>query len=305
MTCRRHLRFGILAVLGTLCSSRMVCAQSQGCVDTIAAPHVPAQETKISIVGVEFSRENPLSDVLRARLAEDIQHAELRVAAGEADSSWITEALTPTREALRSLGYFRTKVDARPYLTLAQATELRYVLNVMIDAGPKYRLGKLSFASATGTPLHFTDAELREQMNLQDGELFDVQKIRKGFESLGKLYGSKGYIDATPEPDTTIDEKDSRIDLLIKVDEEKSYRIAKIEFPALQAAAHKSLRPPQEIGDTFNMTWWRNFFEETKSHFPADASLEKNMLVRRDVRNGTVGITLDFRPCPNIHQRDE
>src|SRR5216683_2210834 len=298
MTCRRHLRFGILAVLGTLCSSRMVCAQSQGCVDTIAAPHVPAQETKISIVGVEFSRENPLSDVLRARLAEDIQHAELRVVAGEADSSWITEALTPTREALRSLGYFRTKVDARPYLTLAQATELRYVLNVMIDAGPKYRLGKLSFASATGTPLHFTDAELREQMNLQDGELFDVQKIRKGFESLGKLYGSKGYIDATPEPDTTIDEKDSRIDLLIKVDEEQRYTIAKMAFLGLDAAAQNKLTLPQENGEPFNSALWRNFFKENKPHLPADASPSKNMQVQRDVSSGTVDITLDFRPCP-------
>jgi hypothetical protein len=305
MTCRIFLRFGILAALGTLCSPSRAYSQSQACLNAASPSPAAILRTKINVVSVEFSDENTLSDALRARLAKEIQHSELWVAEGEPDSSWITDALTPVREALQSQGYFKTNVNATSYLTLAQATQRSYVLSVLIEAGPQYRLGKLSFASATGTPLHLTDAELREQMNLQDGEFFDVQKIRKGVESLGKLYGSKGYIDATPEPDTTIDEKDSRIDLLIKVDEEKSYRIAKIESPALQAAAHKSLRPPQEIGDPFNLTWRRNFFEESKSDFPADASLEKNMLVRRDVRNGTISITLDFRPCPNIHQRDE
>jgi outer membrane protein assembly factor BamA len=305
MTCRIFLRFGILAVLGALCLPSRAYSQSQGCLNAASPSPAAIPRTKINVASVEFSDENPLSDALRAQLAREIQHSELWVAVGEPDSSWITEALTPIREALRSQGYFKTNVDATSYLTLAQATQRSYVLSVMIEAGPQYRLGKLTFASATGTPLHFTDAELREQMNLQDGELFDVQKIRKGLESLGKLYGSKGYIDATPEPDTTIDEKDSRIDLLVKVDEGKSYRIAKIDFPVLQGAAHKSPRPPQEVGDTFNMTSWKSFFEESKSHFSADASLEKNMLVRRDARNGTVSITLDFRPCPNIHERDE
>ncbi len=299
MTGRIFLRLGIVVLLATTCSFRLAAyAQSQSCLDTTSPSRASGQETKINIVGVEFNGENPLSDAFRARLAEEIQHSEVWFAAGDPDPSWIGDALTPLRESLQSQGYFKTNMDATPYLTLAQATERSYILSVMIDAGPQYRLGKLSFASATGTPLHFTDAELREQMHLQDGELFDVQKIRKGLESLGKLYGSKGYIDATPEPDTTVHEKDSRIDLLIKVDEEESYRIARIEFPDLQAAAQKSLRAPQELGDTFNMTLWRNFFEENKSHFPADASLEKNMFVRRDVRNGTVSVALDFRPCP-------
>lgn len=298
MVCGMFSRSGILVLFGTLCSSGLGNAQSQACADSTSPLSVTVKKTKITIVGLEFNGENLLSDALRAQLAEKIQHSELWSTPEVPDSSWISEGLEPIREVLRSQGHFKTDVNATPYLTLALATERRYVLSVAIDAGPQYWLGSLRFASASGAPLSFTDAELREQTRLQEGELFNVEKIREGLGAISKLYGSKGYIDATPEPDTTIHEKDSRIDLLIKVDEQKPYRIAKIEFPGLQTAAQKSLTVPQAIGDPFNMTLWRNFFEANRSHFPVDSSLEKNMRVRRDVSSGTVDVTLDFRPCP-------
>src|SRR5437867_6329419 len=40
---------------------------------------VPVQKTKITIIGVEFEGETPLSDALRAQLVEDIEHSELWV----------------------------------------------------------------------------------------------------------------------------------------------------------------------------------------------------------------------------------
>jgi outer membrane protein assembly factor BamA len=304
MACRIYLRFGILALFGTLCSSRLLYAQYQGCVDTAVPSRVPVQKTKITIVGLEFNGENPLSDVLRAQLAEKIQHSELWSTAEQPDSSWVNEALEPIREVLRSHGHFKTNVNATPYLTLALATERRYALSVAIDAGPQYWLGSLRFASASGAPLSFAEAELRVRTRLQEGELFDVEKIREGLGAISKLYGSKGYIDATPEPDTTIHEKDSRIDLLIKVDEQKRYRIAKIEFLGLPTAVQKSLTAVQEIGDPLNMVLWRNFFEANRTHLSADASPDKNMRVRRDVSNATVDITMDFRPCPKTQPSD-
>jgi Surface antigen variable number repeat len=133
---------------------------------------------------------------------------------------------------------------------------------------------------------------------VQEGEVFDVSKIRDGLEAIGRLYGSKGYIDATPEPDTTIDEKGSRIDLLIKVDEERPYSIAKIEFLGLESTSQKYLSVPQETGDVFNPILWVNFFRDNRSYLAAAASSEKKMGIRRNVKDGTVDIDMDFRPCP-------
>jgi len=202
------------------------------------------------------------------------------------------------RDALRERGYFRTNVEGTPYLVLAQPSERRYVLAVTIESGPQYRLGHLRFASASDSPLVLPEALLRQQVQLQEGDLFDVTKIRGGLEAIGRLYGSKGYIDATPEPETTIDEKNSLIDLLINVDEQKPYRIAKLEFVGLPTKTQSELTPPQQIGDFFNPALWRAFFKSNMTRLPPGSSLDRNMPVSRDTVNGTVDIMLDFRQCP-------
>jgi len=299
------LRFGILLLLGTPCSFCQGYAQSKGCVDAALPSLAPVQKTKITIIAVEFEGETPLSDALRAQLVEDIEHSELWVTPEEPDSSWVSQALNPLREAIRSQGYFRTNVEGTPYLVRAEGKEKLYVFRVTIDRGPQYRLGNLRFASASESPLVITDALLRQQIRLHEGDLFDVTKIRDGLAAIGRLYGSKGYVDATPEPDTTIDEKGSRIDLLIKVDEQKPYHIAKIEVLGLGPAAQKCLRVPQEIGDVFNPILWEGFFKDNRPHFPVDASPDKNLRIQRNVGNATLDITFDFRPCPQTHPLDQ
>lgn len=294
-TCSRP---GILVLLGTMCSSGLAYSQSQSCIDTASASQAPVQETKITIVSVEFQGENPLSDAQREELIKHVRQQDLWTTPGEPDSSWVAEALIPVRDAMQERGYFKGDVEGIPYLALAQANERRYVLAITVEAGPQYRLGHVRFASATDSTLVFSEAILRQQLQLQEGDMFDVTKIRQGLESIGRLYGSKGYIDATPAPDTTIDEKNSRIDLLIRVDEQKSYRIAKIELLGLRTKAQNELTPPQQIGDFFNPALWRTFFKENMNRLPPDSSPERNMPVLRDTANGTVDITLDFRPCP-------
>ena len=261
-------------------------------------------ETKINIVSVEFQGENPLSDAQREQLIKHIQQQELWITPEEPDSNWVNQGLKPMRDALGERGYFRNNVEGTPYLVLAQANERRYVLSVSIESGPQYRLGKMRFASVSDKPLVFTDAILRQQTNLQEGDLFDVTMIRQGLESISRLYGSKGYIDATPEPETTIDEKASRIDILIKVDEGQPYRVVKLKFLGLGTKTQNELSAPQQIGDFFNPALWHAFFKDNKTRLPPDSSPSRNMPVSRDTANGTVDITLDFRACRKTQPLD-
>jgi len=297
-------QFGMLVLLATLFSCPPLRAQSAGCADIASPSPVSAQKTKISITGVEFESGSPISDTLRAQLAKDIQEQEQWATPEESDSSWIDEAVSPVRDSLRNQGYFKAVVEGTPYLVRALAAEKLYVLRVTVDSGPKFMLGNIRFTTASGTPLVFSEALLRQQFQLQDGGLFDVSKIRDGLEAIGRLYGSKGYIDATPEPDTTIDEKDSRIDVLIKVDEQKPYRIAKIEFLGLGTKTRNELSAPQQVGDFFNPALWHTFFKANKPLLPPDSSPSRNMPVSRDTTNGIVDITLDFRSCPKTEARN-
>ena len=291
-------RFGILPLLGILCSTCLGRAQSASCVDSSLSSQ-DSEKTRINITGVEFQGENPLSDTLRTQLVQQIQQQERWVMLEESDSSWVSDVVYPIREALLNQGYFKVSVEGTPYLVRALASEKLYILTVAIESGPQYRLGKVRIASASDTPLVLSEAILRQQISLQEGELFDTSKIRDGIEAISRLYGSKGYIDTTVEPDTMIDDS-LQINLLVRVSEEKRYSIGRIEVLGVNPKRQIAARLPQQAGDILDFALWRNFFETNKSGLLADASIQKNLQVRRNVSTGTADIILDFRPCPQV-----
>jgi outer membrane protein assembly factor BamA len=250
-------------------------------------------------MSVEFDAESPLSEALRVQAAKRIQQLEFWIIPDEGDSDWVNQAIQPIRDALRDQCYFKASVEATPYLVRALPTEKQYVLAVKTETGPKYYLGKLRFANADpdGPSLVFADDLLRQQMPLKQGEPFDVSKIREGLEAIERLYGSRGYIDVTPEPESTVDEERLRIDLLIKLDQQPRYTIRKMEFLSLDPNTQNHLKLPQEIGEPFNSVRWRNFFEENKAYLPAKASPEKNLQIIRNNKDAIVDIVLDFSSC--------
>jgi outer membrane protein assembly factor BamA len=252
------------------------------------------ERIKITVTDVEFRGDNPLPDTIRAQLVRDIQQLNLTVALPEADSGWLFEVENPIREAMRSLGYFKVLVTATAYLVLAASHERRYVVSVEIESGPQYRLGELQVSGATVFPAD----ELRDQFLLHRGELFDVGKIRHGLESIGRLYGSKGYIDVTPEPDTAVDGENGIIDVLVKVDEGGQYDIRMVETHGLDPKTERLLKSRFEPGQVFDSVAFRKFFDEQKAALPRGVSLNDAIHVRRDIGDATVDLNVDFRPCP-------
>jgi outer membrane protein assembly factor BamA len=153
-------------------------------------------------------------------------------------------------------------------------------------------LGELQVSGAV-----FPADQLRGQVLLHRGELFDVSKIRQGLESIRELYQSKGYIDVTSEPETTIEEENRIIDVLIKVDEEKQYRVGMVETHGLDPETERLLKSRLE-GQVFDGVAFWNFFDEHKTALPKDVLLTDAIQLRRDVSSSSVDLTVDFRPCP-------
>jgi hypothetical protein len=122
-------------------------------------------------------------------------------------------------------------------------------------------------------------------------------KSVQGLESTGTLYQSKGYIDATFELDTTIDEKNGTIDVLIKVHEEKQYRVRMVETYGLDQETERLLKSRLE-GQVFDGVGLWKFFDEYKPTLPKDVLLNKAFQLSRDVGSSSVDFTGDFRLCP-------
>jgi hypothetical protein len=288
-------RFGTLALIASQVFLVRSSAQSSSCSDNPPAQQKP--ELRVIVDAVEFHGENSLFEAERAALAEEIKRAEF-VTSSVTHDDWADEvAEVAIGGAFQDKGYFKVLVQGTPYLVRAEEHELHYVLRLDIESGRQYRLGNVRFTNNQDGPLVFGEAVLRQQLQLKSGDLFGVTKIREALEGITRLYNSKGYIDAVPAPETDISEGDARIDLVLKIDEGKSYRISEIQLPTLRKEANKQVQVPQSIGDTFNPTLWSGFFKDNQSRLPPGASVATNMTIHRNTRESTVQIMLDLSSC--------
>jgi outer membrane protein assembly factor BamA len=200
------------------------------------------------------------------------------------------------RGVLQNAGYFKCLVDGDGFLVRATPTEYQYGLTLHIDAGTKYSLDEIRFANAqAGQPLIFPESELRESFAMEPGDLMDASRVRGGLQRLIALYGSRGYIDMTPEPEFDIDGESAR--MLIKIDEQKPYRIGQIEILGLTEKAQAALRKQLRTGDIFDAREIDLVIHQNRAFLPADAS-RRDVALRRNARAGLVDLTFDFRLCP-------
>jgi len=222
-----------------------------------------------------------------------MKQLDLKVTQEGNDSDWLGYLEVPVRETLQTQGYFRVVLETTPYLIRAETHERHYVVKVEINSGPKYRLDEIHFSGGTV----FAEAELRAQFSLHHGELFNASEIRDGLESMTTLYSRKGLIDMTPEPVINIDEKNLLIDVVVKIQEGKQYRVKTVEIHGLDPQAEQALKSQVEPGQVFDEIALRKLIKKHMAGLRTDI-LNDVIQVRRDVPNDSVDLLVDFRPCP-------
>jgi len=215
------------------------------------------------------------------------------------------------RNRYQTQGFFRASVPTHdlditdkkgrkllpiPFVFKRKAKKADITMNV--EEGRSYELGKLSF---TDVELFRTpDAVLSPVFQMQGGDLFDVEKLRKGLENLKKLYGEFGYIDFVAEPTFEFrDQEDTpKIDLNLTVDEGRQFFVRRINFAGNTTTRDKVIRRELLLdeGDMFNTRLWDlstlrlnqlGYFEPLKEDESTD--------IRRDPRNGLVDLTLNVK----------
>jgi outer membrane protein assembly factor BamA len=176
------------------------------------------------------------------------------------------------------------------------------LLTVHVDEGLQYKLGDVQFRSSDpAVPLVFSSEELRKLIQMREGDLFSVAKIREALDGMKEFYGSHGYIDFVVSPITYIDNERGRVSLMMELDQQKQFRLGKIEVFGLDPRAENLLSSTLKPGDTVNIPLIRNFLRDNKSSLPADVSLEHTEF-QRNLRAGTVDLRFNFQACPQLQQ---
>jgi outer membrane protein assembly factor BamA len=228
--------------------------------------------------------------------------AELKQGIFKADSAWLEETQWSIRGAWAGEGYFKAEPTARAVVMSADKTGQHVRLTVHVDEGLQYTLGDIQFRSSDPhDPLIFSSDELRKLVHVQEGDILHAEAIREALDAMKELYGLHGYIDVVFTPLMEFDDERSSVVLVLAVDQEKQFRLGKIEVfgpnPNIEGLLKSTLKP----GDICNIQSIKNFLADNKSSLPADVSFE-DIEFHRDVRSGTVDVRFNFQTCPQVQQ---
>jgi hypothetical protein len=276
-----HLRLATAVFLSSFIAPFVLNACPQECNAASRGVDAP-QQIKINIVSVEFPTDDTSSDQIRAQLRSDIKKHDFSIDVGAPDTDWVDELNNVVvRNVFANAGYFMAQTTSTPFLIRAEAQQRFYAVRIDVESGVLYRLSELRFENVNVFP---QDA-LRRLVRLTIGEPFDVGKVRGTIESISKLYGTKGYIDMTIEPQMDVDDKKKQIDLTLRLSEEVQYRVGTVEISGLDKEAKNRLVSQLAPGSIFDRSALDSFLDEAG----------RNVTFNRHTRERTVDIVLDAR----------
>jgi outer membrane protein assembly factor BamA len=192
-------------------------------------------------------------------------------------------------------GYFKSEVQAYPHPLTGNSDEQPLSVDVQIVQNLQYRLRRLEFSGQKV----FSAEQLRPLFPIQDGEVFNVEKIREGLDKLRRVYDERGYINFTPVPETEANDAQAVIDLTIDIDEGAQSRIGTISFSG-EAASDSNFQERVlkslglKPGDVYDPRLLEAFFKASHSWLPVGSTIENSLEIAQNTRRGTVDLYFVF-----------
>jgi outer membrane protein insertion porin family len=172
-------------------------------------------------------------------------------------------------------------------------------ITIKIEEGERYRMGTLKIVSSDpDKALSLKVEPLKALFPMKEGDILNVDKLRKALKNYTDAYGQYGFIDFTAEPDFDINDAEKKINLTLHFDEQKQYYVRRINFSGNTTTRDKVIRRELLIdeGQLFNKRYWDisilrlnqlNYFDKIE----ADKSVE----LQKNTKDGTVDINLKLK----------
>ena len=153
----------------------------------------------------------------------------------------------------RILDYYRN----RGYLRVSspgfkRVADKKGKVNLVMDIneGTKYTIEQIAFG---GSMKVFTSAELSPVLTLTANDGFSSKKMRKDIRTIRSYYGSRGYADASVDPDIR-DAGPGRVNITYRIREGSPYKVGRVTIEGNNKTKDKVIRRevPLKPGDNFN-----------------------------------------------------
>ncbi len=222
------------------------------------------------------------------------------------DSTKLDEDAERVRREYQTQGYFKAVVND-PKTKIRDVGGIRWWfpikshpgkavdITIPVEEGQQYRLKDITFS---GNKALNNTAALRSLFKMKEGDIFNVELVRKGLEDLRKAYGASGYINATPVPDTEFDDQKKLITLKIDIDEGKQYYVRRIEFVGNTTTRDKVIRRELalEEGQAYNSRLWEySLLRLNQLQYFEPLKPEQDSETKQNNQDGTIDLTLKVK----------
>jgi len=282
----------------TLRKSPLPCAPSCPPRDQTTEVSEANPHRKIIIDDVIFDGPAPPPDSRTAqRVIEEIKQHQWDA------THWLDEILeVSVRAAWQENGYFKAVSSGKSEIVFEDPEGQHVVLTIHVDAGLQYWLGNVSFRNSDPDQgLVFSVGELRPLLSLQEGDVFNVTKIRDSLDAIHRRYIEYGYFNFVATPVTEVNDSKQRISLIFELDQGKQFRISKVEVRGSVPGSEAKLISKLHPGDIFKPSVVEDSVRAIAPGL-SDEELKKALSLRKNEKTGTVAIIVDFRQHPPIDQ---
>ncbi len=173
--------------------------------------------TKIGFEGNEFFS----SELLKTKLQTKKAFLGISFLGGKYDPSSITNDVASLRQYYNSLGFFDATIEPDIKFTEDQA---HVHVTYRVTEGVRYQVRNLTMMGNT----LFNEDELLDDIDLEAGEFFNGRELSAGVTKIRERYGERGHLYASVDPVPHFLEEPGKVDMMIRIDEDRPYRIRKV-----------------------------------------------------------------------------
>ena len=223
---------------------------------------------------------------------------------GRFESNQLDEDLDAVLDYYRSKGYLRA---SSPGMRRDPVGDGRVDLVIPINEGEKYTVAGVSFGRMTV----FKEEELYPSMTLNGGDAYSSTKMRDDIKTIRNFYGSRGYADATVNPDIK-DAGPNRVTIKYQISEGSRYRVGRVNIQGNTKTKDKVIRRevPLKPGDWFNTVELETtkarldnlqyFSDVQASGTPGGGGYRDVDILVEERNTGSVGVGVGFSSIDNV-----
>ena len=149
-------------------------------------------------------------------------------------TSWLTgtgiyrdEALEQDRMTILNYLHNRGYADAKVDINLSDdPVSGKLLIELTAHRGTLYKTGSIDFEGNTLIPL----SDIEKRSHIHTGEPYSPDKVRETSQAIKDLYGQKGYIDASVQFETNLEEDQPVFNITYTIDEGQQYKIGLIHI---------------------------------------------------------------------------